>query len=154
MATENPYEDALIGIGNLDILGDLLISKDVQLHIKKAEGQDFQVEHIYKSRGKNIEDATNTATSIRHEFSVEGNSLKLSPYFALNKGEKWRNQRAIIRLYVPKGKSVKFDDLPHTIRHRIRLGKDGFYHHHYLRNGEIWIMTDKGFVNSSRVTVD
>jgi len=147
-ATENPYEDALIGIGNLDILGDLLISRDVQIHVQKTEGQNFQVEHICKSRGKNIEDATNTATSVQHDFTVEDNKIKLNPYFTLNKGEKWRNQHAIIRLYVPEGKSIKFDNLPHTIRHRIRLGKDGFYHRHYLRNGETWTMTEKGFVNS------
>ena len=52
-----------------------------------------------------------------------------------------------MNIYVPEGKSIKFDQLPYMIRHHIRWGDTNHYRHHHLGNGETWTMTNEGFIN-------
>ncbi len=147
-AAENPYEDAWLSFGNLDIAGNVIASRAVRIHIEKSKNDLFQIVVDKQSRGKNLEAATAAAEQVQHQFIVEDNEIIFDPYFALKEGEKWRNQNIIIRLFVPEGKSLQFKDIPWYIRKNIR--SEYTEHHgswHSLQNGEIWTMTESGFEN-------
>jgi len=146
-AHENPYKDAWIRVGDLDIAGKEIASTNVRIYIHKAKNEQFAVVQEYQSRGLDIADALATASSIRHNFDISENNLLLNPYFVIEEGEKWRSQKSILNIYVPEGKSVKFDQLPYIIRHHIRWGDTNHYRHHHLGNGETWTMTKEGFIN-------
>lgn len=149
-ANENPFKDAWIRVGDLDIAGDELASTNVRIYIHKAEDGQFSMKQEYQSRGENIADAMATASAVRHNFEIVENKLTLNPYFVISKGEKWRAQKSILNIYIPEGKSIKFDKLPHMIRHHIRWGNTDHYRHHHLNNGETWTMTAEGFTNPNR----
>ncbi len=146
-ANENPFKDAWIRVGQLDIAGKELASTNVRIHIHKAENDQFSVVQEYFSRGEDIADAMATASSVRNNFDIVENGLKINPYFVIGEGEKWRAQKVIYNIYVPEGKSVKFDNLPHAIRWHIRWGDTNHYRYHHLNNGETWTMTKEGFQN-------
>jgi len=149
-ANENPYKDAWIQLGNVDIAGKDLVSTSIQIHIEEAEGDNFQIRQEIVARGCDLQDATASANLVRHNFNIQENAITINPYFVISQGEKWRNQKAIITLFVPVGKSVKFDDLPRSIRHNIRLGNSQHHYRHNLENGEVWTMTKEGFTNPNK----
>ena len=144
-ATENPYKDAWIRIGDLDIAGNVLASTNISIEIEKATGEQFQISTQHKSRGKTLEDAIQSANIVRHNLDVVDNKISLDPYFAIQEGEKWRNQKIILQLFIPEGKSVRFDNLPWNIRRHIRSTNSGDYKYHSIKNGQIWTMTADGF---------
>ena len=149
-ANENPYKDAWIRLGHIDIAGKELASTDVQIHIEEAKGDKFQISQEVTARGSDLQDATASANLVRHNFDIADNQITMNPYFVLNQGEKWRAQKAIITLSVPVGKSVKFDNLPRSIRQSIRLGNPKNYYYHNLQNGEVWTMTQEGLTNPTK----
>jgi len=146
-ANENPFQDTWIKLGHVDIAGKDLASTNVQIHIQEAKGKNFQIRQEVAARGSDLQDAIASANLVRHNFDIKENEITMNPYFVLNQGEKWRAQKAIITLSVPVGKSVKFDNLPSSVRHSVRLGNPKHYYHHSLQNGEIWTMTQEGLMN-------
>ena len=137
-AAENPYEDAWLSFGNMDIAGNVIASRAIKIHIEKSKNDLFQIAVDKRSRGKDLDAATASAKQIQYGLTFEDNEITFDPYFALKEGEKWRNQSIIIRLLVPEGKSVQFKDLPWDIRHNIRS-------EYNMQNGEVWTMTESRF---------
>ena len=145
-AAENPYADAWLSLGNLDIAGDVIASKAVQIQIEKSKDDLFHIEVDKRSRGKNLEAATTSATKLQHQLIIEDNEILFDPYFALKEGEKWRNQHITIRLFIPEGQSIQFEDLPWHIKRNIRSEyldqRNSWY---TMQNGEVWTMSETGF---------
>lgn len=142
-ASENPYADSWLSIGNLDIAGDVIASRSVQIQIEKSENDLFQLQVDKRSRGKNLAAATTSATQLQHRLTLENNEIIFDPYFALQEGEKWRNQSITIRLFIPEGKSIQFEDLPWHIRRNIQSENHNSWYN--MQNGEVWTMTETGF---------
>ena len=149
-ANENPFKDAWIRVGQLDIAGKELASTNVRIHIHKAENDQFSVVQEYSSRGEDIADAMATASSVRNNFDVAENSLTINPYFVIGKGEKWRAQKAVFNIYVPVGKSIQFANLSRMTRHHLRYIDNGNHQWHHVENGETLIMTEDGFKNPNQ----
>jgi len=106
---------------------DKLVVRNVRLSIAKAEGGTFELTKEVSSRGESNAEASELAGAITTDVQFEGNQLKISPYYSLPKGQKWRGQEVKYILKVPEGKFVKFTtDNPWSILRDIEIaGNDG-----------------------------
>lgn len=94
------------GFAEIDGNLHLKIEKDIQ--IKKSEDQNIRVEILYKSKGRNMDNARENAESIQYDYKVNANGeIELNSYIILPKGSKFRNQEVEIILYIPTSKTVK-----------------------------------------------
>ena len=71
---DGPADAQRLGFG-----GDLVPLEELDL--EKTSEDDFALEIIRKSKGKNYEIAENNARNISYNFKTDGNSLVLDPYF-------------------------------------------------------------------------
>jgi len=109
--------------------------------IRQAAGDRFLLEVEKSARGSSQKDAIRNARQMKSSWSLSTDSLKISPYFFLEKGSKIRSQVAEYTLYVPIGKAV-------TLAPR---SKDIIYNIPNVTNtydrdmvGKTWLMTEKG----------
>jgi len=113
----------------------------VYLDIEKSRTEDFSLEIVRKSRGKNFERAEENARNINYSFRTHGNTLVLDPYFFIDTNEKWRAPRVEIVVKVPEGKVVELD-------RDTRYILEGVYNTDHLSEwnmaGKTWIMTEDG----------
>lgn len=94
------------GFAEIDGNLHLKIEKDIQ--IKKSEDQNIRVEVLYKSHGRNMDNARENAESIQYDYKVNANGeIELNSYIILPKGSKFRDQEVEIILYVPTSKTVQ-----------------------------------------------
>jgi hypothetical protein len=108
---------------------------------KQAAGDRFLLEVEKSARGSTQKDAIRNARQMKSSWSVSNDSLRVSPYFILKKGNKVRSQRASYILYIPVGKAITLApsskdiiyDLPNITNTRDRD-----------MLGQTWLMTEKG----------
>lgn len=94
------------GFAEIDGNLHLKIEKDIQ--IKQSDDQNVKVEILYKSKGKNMDNARQNAESIQYDYKVNANGeIELNSYIILPKGSKFRNQEVEIILYIPASKTVQ-----------------------------------------------
>ena len=144
--TKNPYKDSWIQFGpGLRLAGNQLVNQNIHLHIEKAEDGEFVLINEGRSRGDGLGEAKYLAKNIRHGVTITNENLNIHPYFLLSKGEKWRNQKMILTLKVPEGKSIKFDNVPRYLRHNIDYF-NGHHKHLWPKKGQIFTMGNEGLV--------
>jgi hypothetical protein len=109
--------------------------------IRQAAGDRFLLEVEKSARGSSQKDAIRNARQMKSSWSLSTDSLKISPYFVLDKGSKIRGQEAEYTLFVPVGKAV----------HLAPRSKDIIYNIPNVTNtydrdmvGKTWLMTEKG----------
>ncbi len=91
-----------------EIDGNLHLKMDKDIQIKKSDDQNIKVEVLYKSKGRNMDNARENAENIQYDYKVKANGeIELDSYIILPKGSKFRDQEVEIILYVPTSKTVK-----------------------------------------------
>lgn len=86
-----------------------LLSTNVELDIKPAKGEDFELKIKKVSNGKSQKQAKINASKINYEFVVEENQLYFDNYMSLEEQQKFRSQFMELTLYVPEGKTIYLD---------------------------------------------
>lgn len=109
--------------------------------IRQAAGDRFLLELEKSARGSSQKDAIRNARQMKSSWSLNTDSLKISPYFFLEKGSKIRSQVAEYTLYVPVGKAVNLAPRSKDIIYNIPNVTNT-----YDRDmvGKTWLMTEKG----------
>ncbi len=103
--------DTWYNIDNEIVLADnQMMIHDARLSIVKGEGTEFELIKQVDSRGESNSEATQLASMVTTEARFEGNQLKLSPWYSITKGQKWRVQEITYVLKVPEGKFVKMTE--------------------------------------------
>lgn len=115
----------------------------VEIDFRQADTDYFELEIEKASRGKDYEEAIDYAGKLDYSFSVEGNQLKLNPYFKSENDRKWRLQQVEATIYVPEGKAIRFDREVAEFVDYIR--NDNHYSSHKMAE-KVWIMKDGKFV--------
>lgn len=143
-AEDIPTIDTWYNIDNEVMLsGDKLIVRNVHLTVIKAEGAVFELVREVRSRGENDAEATELAGKVTTEASLQGNQLKISPYYELTKGQKWRVQEVNYILKVPEGKFVKFNsDNGWSMLRDLRLANEEI--NFWENPNSLWKMTADG----------
>ncbi|HMW95309.1 MAG TPA: PspC domain-containing protein [Chitinophagales bacterium] len=102
---------------NINSFGDLMsflgkdfeIENDVDIQIFTTPLDSFYVEKEFSSFGKTEKEALKNATSISHQLTQMNNKLIIDPLFSFNtKERKIRNQKLIVRVYVPENKVIQW----------------------------------------------
>ena len=82
---------------------------EVNFELAPSEDSSFHLSQTVFAKGKTEKDALDNLKNIFYFSKIDGNKLSLKSYFEIAKNGVWRNQKMTLRLYVPKGKFVKFD---------------------------------------------
>lgn len=86
---------------------DTAYVKNFDIQIVKSTNDSFKVTMIRMADGRTRAQAREQAARIRFGAQQMDTILKLDQGIAINKNDKFRNQRVILRIYVPVGKQVR-----------------------------------------------
>lgn len=83
----------------------------VEIEIYPSATDSFTVVKEFSAKGKTAKDAIKNATSFTHEISQINNKIIIDPYIQYdNDNIKFRNQKLKIKVYVPEGKIIRWDE--------------------------------------------
>ncbi|MGB0805109.1 MAG: PspC domain-containing protein [Salibacteraceae bacterium] len=133
--------------GNLQFfkLDDGILTLDgIEVNVLSTKSKIAELEIIKGARGNSFEKADILASSIMYQTEIDSNIIKISPYFNVVEGDKWRDQEVQINLYLPSGKTIF---IPKTYKYLL-YDVDN-YHDTYDKNmvDMYWTMTDSGLVS-------
>ncbi|MBK7884843.1 MAG: hypothetical protein IPJ81_14450 [Chitinophagaceae bacterium] len=88
---------------------DTAYIKNYKIEIVKSLNDSFRVTIIKMADGRTRAIAQETADRIEFDGTQKDTVLQLDRGIAINKTDKFRNQRILIRIYVPVGKQIRID---------------------------------------------
>ena len=88
---------------------DTAYVRNIEIRIKKAINDSFHVTMIKMANGKSKRFADTTAAMIQYNAIQKDSLLVFDKGIAINKHDKFRNQRVVITVYVPVGKQIRVD---------------------------------------------
>ena len=88
---------------------DTAYIKNFDVRIMKSSSDSFKVTVIKLASGRTRVQAENLAGMIQFEGVQKDTVLQLDKGIAINKTDKFRNQRIVLTIYVPVGKHIKID---------------------------------------------
>ena len=88
---------------------DTVYLNNIDIRIVKSPNDSFRVTVIKFANGRSRSTAENSASIIKYGGVQYDSILKLDRGIAINKTEKFRNQRIVLTVYVPAGKNIKID---------------------------------------------
>ena len=109
--------------------------------IRQASGNRFLLEVEKSARGSSQKDAIRNARKMKSSWSLTTDSLRVSPYFILERGNKIRGQEADYTLFVPVGKAVHLAPNSEDIIYNIPNVSNTY---DWDMIGKTWLMTEKG----------
>jgi hypothetical protein len=138
----------------------------VDFTIEKSADADYHVILVKKSMGRSLVDAKTRAGQIQYNISSRDSLLDIGNGFAISKNSKYRGQMIELKIQVPVGKKLRFDESitdklnPVEVRMRDRRSRlrrariDMDYNDWFeYRTNVDYVMTDKGtLVDPNRPT--
>ena len=129
----------------------------VDFTVEKSPDADYHVILVKKSMGRSLNDARTRAAQIQYNISSKDSVLDIGNGFAISKESKYRGQMIELRIQVPVGKKLRFDETvtrklnPVEIRmndrrsrlHRARIDFDYNDWFEYRANVD-YVMTENG----------
>ncbi|MGB4843489.1 MAG: PspC domain-containing protein [Ferruginibacter sp.] len=131
---------------------DTAFVNNVDVRILKSNTDSFRVTVIKMATGRSRTIAENNAAAIQYSGTQKDSVLFLDKGIAVNKTDKFRNQRVILTIYVPVGKKIKVDRSVSWFNN-VHIGRnwnnDDWYYDsdddaHDWKTGVDYIMKDDG----------
>lgn len=129
----------------------------IDFTIEKSSDADYHVILVKKSMGRSLADAKTRAGQIQYSISSADSILDIGNGFAISKNSKYRGQMIELKIQVPVGKKLRFDESvtdklnPVEVRMRDRRSRlrrariDMDYNDWFeYRTNVDYVMTDKG----------
>ncbi len=116
-----------IRLNNMTLIFDeagnkLLLSDDVRVDIKRAKDSLPSLRIRKDAEGSSFNEARDRAGQINYNYSLSGHTLMLNDYFTTDAKQKIRNQEVRLTLFLPEGKTVRFNE-----QARYHLGRGTRY---------------------------
>ncbi len=89
---------------------DTALVRNVKVQIVRADSGDFKVSMLRLANGRNRRTADTLASLIDFKITQMDSILLLDKAVAINKHDKFRNQRVIVTIHVPVGKQIRIDE--------------------------------------------
>ncbi len=118
-----------------------LLSTDLELNIKRAKGNDFELKIKKVSKGKSQKQAKINASKINYDYALEDNMLYFDNFLSGEPKQGYRFQSAELILYIPEGKSVYLDS---SLKHFIYNVDNTSYTHDKHMVNHHWKMEING----------
>ena len=112
---------------------DTALIRNVEVNIRQSANDSFRVTMIKLANGRSRRAADTLASLISYKALQQDSLLILDKGIAINKQDKFRNQRVIVTVYVPVGKQIRVDG---------NIGWGNTIHIGGLWNGDNWDMND------------
>ncbi len=90
--------------------GERILLGSPRLDIEKSGNDEFSVSIRKTSRGRTRESARDHASGLEYKYELKDSVLVFDPYFFLEQGDKWRDQKMFITLKVPEGKRIYLNE--------------------------------------------
>jgi phage shock protein PspC (stress-responsive transcriptional regulator) len=129
----------------------------VDFTVEKSADADYHVILVKKSMGRSVTDAKTRAGQIHYSISSKDSTLDIGNGFAISKDSKYRGQMIELKIQVPVGKKLRFDESimdklnPVEVRmrdrrSRLRRARIDFDYNDWFeyRTNVDYVMTDKG----------
>jgi phage shock protein PspC (stress-responsive transcriptional regulator) len=91
------------------LVEDTAFVRNINVHIVKSPNDSFRVTMVKMVNGQNRRYADTLAALMNFNAVQQDSLLILDKGLAINKTDKFRNQRVVITVYVPVGKQVRID---------------------------------------------
>jgi phage shock protein PspC (stress-responsive transcriptional regulator) len=88
---------------------DTAFIRNIQIHIVKSMNDSFSVSSMKLARGATRKYADTLASLIDFKITQKDSMLIIDKGIAINKTDKFRNQKVIVTVYVPVGKRIKIN---------------------------------------------
>lgn len=108
----------------------------MDVRFEPTSSQEFRMEIVRSSQGRNMEQAGNLARNIRFNYKAHSDTLSLAPFFTTPRSDLFRAQEIDVIIHVPIGKYIFF-------------GKNSELVSWYAEEGKVHQMTDDGLEDSS-----
>ena len=89
--------------------GELVVKSTPKLAFEQSKNDSVYVIIRKRSNGESIDEALTNAQGINYSWSYQDNSIQLSPYYSIQHA-KWRNQKVLIIVGLPKGSKILFQN--------------------------------------------
>lgn len=119
---------------------------ETKVRIRKSEDETFYVVQENSSLGASYQEASELLDAIEEPFKMEGNTLKIKNWIPVSDGNKWRNQKIDLTIYVPEGKYLQ--SLPWPPTNSLRIS--GHYEdrnttlYSFYKENKVWQMKADG----------
>ncbi len=88
---------------------DTAFVNNIDVRIVKSTNDSFKVTVVRMASGRSRNIAENNASQIKYTGVQKDSVLLMDKGIAINKTDKFRNQRVVLTIYVPAGKRIKID---------------------------------------------
>jgi phage shock protein PspC (stress-responsive transcriptional regulator) len=131
-----------------DITNDTMKLSDVSMSVERSADSNYHVVVEKRSQGSSRGLAQERTVAMQYTASVLDSTLNLGSGFAISRNQKWRHQQVIVRIYVPVGKKIRFDETVREQLHPTQMHFDNHGDRRYRRNWESdW--SDDNYSNES-----
>lgn len=123
-------------------LDKAMLVRNVVVEIRK--GESFSLTEELQSRGSNLVSAEDLALSLEYPSKMDGNVLELPIYLRVPEGSKWRAPRVKVKIELPVGGHIRFEDGPRSVISQADKAspRPRIYDH----PGSTWQMTEEGLL--------
>lgn len=111
---------------------------NVMVKIDQSKDNNYHVESVVYSNGSSKEEATSLASKINYKLEQKDSVLFIPRGFFINRNDKFRNQRIMVKIFVPIGKHiiVKGNGLHRTVD--INIGPAGIHKSYWDGSDNYW----------------
>ena len=120
-----------------NIQEDTAYVNNVDVRIVKSTNDSFKVTVIKMATGRSRSIAENNAAQIQYSGVQKDSVLLMDKGIAINKTDKFRNQRVVFTIYVPVGKRIKIDRSISWFNN-VHIGRDDEWFYDSDDNASDW----------------
>ena len=141
---QQDFNDFLRYFGN-----DSIRIPNTSLKIEASKDDNYHVESVTYANGATKEEAAALASKIQYSFSQKDSLLFIPTDFFINRNDKFRNQRILIKIFVPIGKRI-FISEKGNVKSNINIGTFGVHRNTWDNSENYWdtetlyVMTAEG----------
>lgn len=139
---DDRYEHVLFQMGRgVKFSEEALVCSQIVLDILPSPTDEVFYEKELFARGHTLDEAGRLARRIDYPLQWDENELTLPPNFIIPNGEKFRDQKVYLNIYLPKGQTIEFDESLKPFAWHVHWKRHIPFWNEY---GKIWSMTEKG----------
>ncbi|MDZ4822625.1 MAG: PspC domain-containing protein [Flavobacteriales bacterium] len=130
---DREFFDMIKDDGNMVVFGE-----PVSLQFYETDRSDFKMEVLLQAHGQTNSKAIAAAEKIVYNYTLQGDTILLDPYFKLPENIPYRDHHVEIQIFIPEGKSIQLGKNINRINHhedfdgKVKtMGEDGWHDEHH-----------------------
>jgi phage shock protein PspC (stress-responsive transcriptional regulator) len=115
------------------------------LAVDKSDNKSTRLELRKRSAGRTKIEALRKTEGLMYNYNISGDTLCLDEYFTSPAGRKWAADNVTLKLYIPVGTILKFENDPKImLRSSFRNESDDYLESRWESINSLWVMTNDG----------